>query len=93
MIKVIKGMVKAGGKFHSVSETITGLSDKEEARLVSMGVCEIIVSETIQEYSSAEISTAETNEKSQKTSKINAATTDVTDEIKLNVDDVVVSGK
>jgi len=85
MIKVIKGMVKAGGVFHSINDTITGLSDTEEARLISLGVCEKVVTESSQ--------TENTAKKSQKATKASPATTAATDEIKLNVDDVVVGAK
>jgi len=89
MIKVIKGMVKSGGVFHSINDTITGLSDKEETRLIYLGVCEKVVTESAKEESAV----AETAEKSQKATKTNASSTAATDEIKLNVDDVVVGAK
>ena len=79
MIKVIKGMIKASGVFYPMNATITGLSEKEEARLAKLGVCEIVA--------------AEVTEKAQKASKPNTAATTATDEIKLNVDDIVVGGK
>src|SRR5690554_1189405 len=44
MIRVIKGKVKAFGKYHSVGDVITGLSEQDEARLVSpeMGFAEYV---------------------------------------------------
>lgn len=44
-VKVIQGKINNGIKFYGTDEVIAGLSEKEEARLVSLGVAVLIPEE------------------------------------------------
>jgi hypothetical protein len=47
MIKVIRGTVTANNTDYSIGKTIPGLTDEQEARLVSKGIAEFVVTEKL----------------------------------------------